>query len=726
GDGTSKHPRLYISTRTGQYKCHNCNIEGNPYAYLKEFKSISTARERVKILESYNLTNGNGNITKPVSCNSKDLQKPTEEMIFRIPKHHDGIYDYRDEEGKIIYYVIKLKKNEKGKKRFIQFRPDGNGGFLIGRGNTQSLVYHLPELLKADTVIICEGEKDVDTIRERWKVSATCNTGGAGKWEDRFCEYLKGKEIIIVWDRDEPDKTHPIGKGLEHAWAVAKSLYGKVKSLKVVELPHVLDDEPIKDISNFIEHPRGRHSHFIELVKNSKEFSLEDIPLEISSKLADSQSNTVSKNKQRDCDNVREKYFDGKEFIPKYLEEDIISEHSFVFAKEQFYNFKNGVWKPIKKDYVSQIAAQKLEKYRRTRRIFETVESIRLETLLPEDDILDKNKDLINLKNVMLCWQTDKVSQHDKKHFSTVRINATFNKDADCPKWIGFLSQVLEEEGLINIVQEMFGYCLVPYTKYEKAFMLIGAGSNGKSTLLHVLTHLLGSENVTRIPLQSLGERFSAASLLGKLANIYPEIGPEALLETGIFKALVSGDPIQGERKYEHPFSFVPFAKLVFSCNELPYSKDRTHAFYRRWAIIPFNKIFSESDRNENLKYELFEEIDGIFQWSLTGLRRMHMQGGFSESEIANEALAEYRISNNNTLVFISERCELGSHFQVKKTELYKAYKGFCEENSYKSFRQGKFNKEIQNLPAVNEERKVGPIRNRLWRGIGIQNGCFY
>ncbi len=82
--------------------------------------------------------------------------------------------------------------------------------------------------------------------------------------------------------------------------------------------------------------------------------------------------------------------------------------------------------------------------------------------------------------------------------------------------------------------------------------------------------------------------------------------------DTGFLKAIIGGDRMTVERKHQDPFSFTPFARLVFSCNEIPRSYDRTYAFYRRWIIIPFNKIFSGSEMDKSLKSKLIKEIDGI------------------------------------------------------------------------------------------------------------------
>src|SRR5262249_39236980 len=101
--------------------------------------------------------------------------------------------------------------------------------------------YHLPELLSANkdrTVVIAEGEKDVDRLRSIGVV-ATCNVGGAGKWRDEYNEHLRGRKVVILPDNDPP--------GHKHAQQVAGSLNGIAASVKIVELPSLAEKGDVSD-----------------------------------------------------------------------------------------------------------------------------------------------------------------------------------------------------------------------------------------------------------------------------------------------------------------------------------------------------------------------------------------------------------------------------------------------------------------------------------------------
>lgn len=128
----------------------------------------------------------------------------------------DTAYDYRDEDGKLLYQVVRRPG-----KRFMQRRPVGGDWEWNLKGITPVL-YRLPEILDSislgDTIYVAEGEKDVLALVGVGR-QATCNSGGAGKWRPEFGKILSNAEhVVIVADRDET--------GYAHADAVAASLNG--------------------------------------------------------------------------------------------------------------------------------------------------------------------------------------------------------------------------------------------------------------------------------------------------------------------------------------------------------------------------------------------------------------------------------------------------------------------------------------------------------------------
>jgi 5S rRNA maturation endonuclease (ribonuclease M5) len=163
-------------------------------------------------------------------------------------------YDYRDEDGKLLYQC--LRYDPKG---FSQRKPDGQGGFEYKLNGTRRVLYQLPKLLSADpqaTIFIVEGEKDADRLISLGEL-ATTNAGGAGKWRDDFSEFLRGRQVAIIPDNDEP--------GRKHAAQVARSLQGIAASVRIVELPNL---SPKGDTSDWLD-AVGTVEQLKELVSTS-------------------------------------------------------------------------------------------------------------------------------------------------------------------------------------------------------------------------------------------------------------------------------------------------------------------------------------------------------------------------------------------------------------------------------------------------------------------------
>lgn len=164
-----------------------------------------------------------------------------------MPCGHDKTaeYLYRDEHGTVLYGVARCARKGNGCAGFRQWRPDptkksGRRWSLHGDdGNlaVRLVPYHLPDVIaavRAERVVwITEGEKDVEALRARPLITATCNPGGAGKWRPEYADHLHGADITIVADRDEP--------GRRHAKQVVTTLMPVARSIEVVQARHGKD-----------------------------------------------------------------------------------------------------------------------------------------------------------------------------------------------------------------------------------------------------------------------------------------------------------------------------------------------------------------------------------------------------------------------------------------------------------------------------------------------------
>jgi len=165
------------------------------------------------------------------------------DLFAESPKHDQKVkskivaeYDYCDENGALLYQAVRLEP-----KGFRQRTPKADGGWQWKLGNVRRVLYQLPELIKAELsepVLVVEGEKDVDRLRTLGLV-ATCNAGGAGKWRSEYSDSLQNRHVVILPDND--------AAGREHCEKVAVSLAGKAASIRVLELPGLLEKGDVSD-----------------------------------------------------------------------------------------------------------------------------------------------------------------------------------------------------------------------------------------------------------------------------------------------------------------------------------------------------------------------------------------------------------------------------------------------------------------------------------------------
>jgi hypothetical protein len=173
-----------------------------------------------------------------------------------------AMYDYRNANGEVAYQVVRFDPKD-----FRQRKPDANAkdGWMWNIKGVEKILFRLPEITREIQqglpVFLCEGEKDVLAMRKHG-FAATCNPGGAGKWQDSFSETLRGADVAIIADKDPP--------GREHAQLVAGKLHGIAKSVRVIELPD-LGGQPVKDAADFFA-ARGHNEVITELYDTTPEW----------------------------------------------------------------------------------------------------------------------------------------------------------------------------------------------------------------------------------------------------------------------------------------------------------------------------------------------------------------------------------------------------------------------------------------------------------------------
>lgn len=415
----------------------------------------------------------------------------------------------------------------------------------------------------------------------------------------------------------------------------------------------------------------------------------------------------------------------GLRFLPGVLADHLAEDQQVFYAAEQHYRYEGGVYREMTEMQAQRIARDKM--IPRETKMSQITDAEKQWRLLVQRSIheLNANPYIINLKNGLYNVLEDSLIPHTPEYYSTVQLNVSYNPEAQCPRFLQYLDEVIDKEQ-IPLIQEMMGYFLVPVTRGQKCFVIVGEGGAGKSVLLLVLNDiLLGKENVSNVSWQALNERFKTAELFGKLANIFADLPTKNIDDNGIFKALVGEDYLTVEKKNRNPFSFQSTARLLFSCNNIPRNYgDRSEGFYRRLIIIRFDHAVPEEKKDPDLLDKLRLEADGIFLFALEGLKRlMNNRYRFSETQANATELQQYREDSDSVLSFIKDCCVVGEEAHAcGSTELFNAYKTYCEESGMKPYAQRKFIQQILSSCPGTEKGVDKTGRRRIIRRVKIDD----
>lgn len=412
----------------------------------------------------------------------------------------------------------------------------------------------------------------------------------------------------------------------------------------------------------------------------------------------------------------------GLRFLPGVLADYMAKEVPAFYAAEQYYNYESGYYKDLNELAArNMVRGNMISRMTKLAQITDTEGQWRMQIQKDAKD-LNANPYIINVKNGLFNVIDGTLSEHTPEYLSTVQLAVNYTPGATCPRFIQYMNESLPADQ-VHLVQEMFGYFLIPVNRAQKCFVIVGEAGAGKSVLLLVLNDiLLGKENVSNVTWQALNERFKTAELFGKLANIFADLPTKNIDDNGIFKALVGEDYLTVERKNKNPFSFQPYARLLFSCNTIPRNYgDKSEGFYRRLIIIRFTHAVPEAKRDPDLLEKFRAEADGIFLWALEGLTRlMNNNFKFSVTDTNIQELQKYREDSNSVLSFVKECCEIDPGAEVVRTELYTQYKNYCTNCGLNPYSQKSFNNELETAypQLIRGTDSLG--KRRTWKGIKL------
>lgn len=402
--------------------------------------------------------------------------------------------------------------------------------------------------------------------------------------------------------------------------------------------------------------------------------------------------------------------------------------HWFLLCLEEdkFYIYDGGVWRQI---FDIEILAKVSAAFPNITRFPLSIRKQiidNLKTLVYKPLSIFNNHGWLNFPEGLFDPIAEKLIDHHPDQFSTIRIPYSYNYNAKCPLWEKTLLEIFDNDATKALVlQEFFGYCLTKDTRKEKSLLLLGESRTGKSTILHILRHLIGANNVSSVPLRFINNPQYTPMLINKLVNIDADVSGKAQEFEAEFKIITSGEPVSCNQKFVATFDFMPYCKLVMAANEFPRITDHSSAFYKRLILIPCNRVFEESEQNISLKDDLIKELPGILNWAVDGLARLNERGRFEHNKFMTDAVAELREESNPVEAFFKEFVEtdVSGEIELEKGELYSKYKQWAMGNgtfalSSIRFSQCVHRKYSKFTPKDSQDHASG---RRLWKNLRLK-----
>jgi putative DNA primase/helicase len=410
------------------------------------------------------------------------------------------------------------------------------------------------------------------------------------------------------------------------------------------------------------------------------------------------------------------------------LVDDLLAEYSFKTLRdnEECFVYENGVYDSPGEVKIKEECEKRVsKKFMTAHNVNEIIGHIKRSTYVKRIKF-NEEKWVLNLENGLYDIQAGELSPHTPEFLSTIRIPASYDPKADCPRVKQFLTEILRQED-IPVIEELFGYCLIPDYTIQRAFLFMGDGANGKSTLLELLKHLLGTDNCCNLSLQAIeSQRFAVADLFGKLANIYADIPSTKMSHVGLFKMLTGGDTIGAEKKFRDRFSFNNTARLIFSTNKPPKVDEDTLAFWRRWIFINFPNKFEGRQADKRLLQKLTKksELSGLLNVALQGVGRLLSQQGYSY-ELSPDEIAEWHQKASDPIyAFVEDACEADPEAWISKDDLYDAFLKYCDEKNIPRIGKESFGRALKNAKNVHViSQRSGPRGRQMhgWKGIQLK-----
>lgn len=337
--------------------------------------------------------------------------------------------------------------------------------------------------------------------------------------------------------------------------------------------------------------------------------------------------------------------------------------------------------------------------------------------------------DCVSVKSGMLDLRTLETRPRKKEDFVFQKLPFDYVPDPKCPELARFLSTSMgfgwPAEGdmedyrrVMGFIQEWMGYTLSPLNPFEKALIMHGEGRNGKGVLQKIWAKVLGRQNVSHVDIVGINDGREIFMARNKLANFSSDTTAGQQLDTAVLKKAISGEIVTAHEKYKPEYEMPFTAKIIMLCNEMPFVRDTGASVRERFHVLPFRKVFGETERDPMLLSRLEEEAEQIFSWAVNGLVRLRKRGRFDLPARCMEAAEGHLLENDSVEEWLREDGCRVDGAKAERKEAWRHYRHWCMQAGLKAGGKTRFYSKL--------ERKGFEVcaseGTRMFRGLLLPN----
>ncbi len=657
-------------------------------------------------------------------------------------------YAYTDAAGQLLAQKLRYEN-----KSFCWRRPDGKGGWLWNRDGLPPLLYMPAD--KPGGVFVVEGEKDVDNLGKLGFTAASGPDGaGPGKWRPEYSERLRGRDVAVIQDNDQP--------GREYAAGVCAALYGVARRVKLLDLSTIWPEIPEHgDASDLIEAKGAAEA--ARLLEQLAGSAPDWTPAEGSAQTPAANDPPVKPPDFSDAGNaaVFSRIYRGRLIFADALgwlwwtgkkwerddhkamayalslsrkmlraaqQENRAALAQLAEAQAQAAEVSGDEAAEMLTNAKAAAAEAKawLAHAKTSRNALRIKNMLELSkpALVVKADRLDANPFDLNTPAGIVNLTTGQLRPHDREAYCS-RITAAQPGNKGLAEWMAFLDTVTcGDRDLQDFLQMVTGMAFIGEVYQEGIVIACGGGSNGKSTTFNPIAGALGdysgSIDIKTLTTDRTNRGASLATLRGKRLVVTGELEEHQRLSVATLKQIASTDRMVIEEKYRPPETVKQTHTIVLFTNHLPRVGSTDRGTWRRLIVVPFNATITPAQSVQNYGEVLERECGGaILSWGIEGAARFVRNGmKLDIPEVVAQTTEEYRQREDWLHNFIQERCIQNPNAREGARALYLEYKLWAQEG-------GEFVRRESDFAAAMEAagfEKVTPNNRKMWRGLGIDH----